>query len=101
MCLAGERPPATIHCAFLLARGSGVYAGSATPGPRQLAKGARLYGGRWNSRRVSMVYASTSLALAAIETFINLEPNLAPDDLVSINGEIPGDLKFDARMFRS
>jgi len=48
-----------------------------------------------------MVYASTSLALAAIETFINLEPNLAPDDLVSINGEIPGDLKFDARMFRS
>jgi RES domain-containing protein len=36
-----------------------------------------------------MVYASTSLALAAIETFVNLEPNLQPDDLVSIVGEIP------------
>lgn len=36
-----------------------------------------------------MVYASTSLALAAVETFVNLEPNLRPADLVSIEGEIP------------
>ncbi len=40
-----------------------------------------------------MVYASTSLALAAIETFVNLEPNLQPRDLVSIKGEIPDDLE--------
>lgn len=52
-------------------------------------EGARLYGGRWNSRGVRVVYASTSLALAAVETFINLEPNLVPNDLVSIVGEIP------------
>ena len=52
-------------------------------------EGARLYGGRWNSRGVRVVYASTSLALAAVETFVNLEPNLQPDDLVSIEGEIP------------
>lgn len=51
--------------------------------------GARLYGGRWNSRGVSMVYGSTSLALAAVETFVNLEPNLTPSDLVSIEGGIP------------
>jgi RES domain-containing protein len=51
--------------------------------------GARLYGGRWNSRGVSVIYASTSLALAAVETFVNLEPNLTPPDLVSIEGEIP------------
>jgi RES domain-containing protein len=51
--------------------------------------GARLYGGRWNSRGVSIVYASTSLALAAVETFVNLEPNLTPSDLVSIEGDIP------------
>jgi RES domain-containing protein len=51
--------------------------------------GARLYGGRWNSRGLSVVYASTSLALAAVETFINLEPNLQPADLVSIEGNIP------------
>ena len=51
--------------------------------------GARLFGGRWNSRGVSVVYASTSLALAAVETFVNLEPNHAPSDLVSIEGDIP------------
>jgi RES domain-containing protein len=52
-------------------------------------EGARLYGGRWNSRGVRVVYASTSLALAAVETFVNLEPNLRPPDLVSIEGNIP------------
>ena len=52
-------------------------------------EGSRLYGGRWNSRGVRIVYASTSLALAAIETFVNLEPNQAPDDLVFIEGVIP------------
>jgi RES domain-containing protein len=52
-------------------------------------EGARLYGGRWNSRGVRVVYASTSLALAAVETFVNLEPNLRPADLVSIEGAIP------------
>ena len=56
--------------------------------------GARLYGGRWNSRGVPLVYASTSLALAAIENFVNLEPNLQPTDLVSIEGEIPGELEI-------
>ena len=56
-------------------------------------EGARLYGGRWNSRGVRMVYASTSLALAAIETFVNLEPNLSPGDLVSVQGEIPETLQ--------
>lgn len=39
-----------------------------------------------------MVYASTSLALAAIETFVNLEPNLRPADYVSIEGEVSASL---------
>ena len=52
-------------------------------------EGARLYGGRWNSKGMRVVYASTSLALAAVETFVNLEPNVQPKDLVSIEGEIP------------
>ena len=55
-------------------------------------EGAQRYGGRWNSRGVRVVYASTSLALAAVETFVNLEPNLMPADLVSIEGEIPDSL---------
>ena len=58
-------------------------------------EGARLYGGRWNSRGVRVVYASTSLALAAVETFVNLEPNLRPADLVFVEGEIPGELEID------
>lgn len=62
----------------------GRYAAEAASG-----EGARLYGGRWNSRGVRVVYASTSLALAAMETFVNLEPNLRPADLVSIEGNIP------------
>jgi len=57
-------------------------------------EGARLYGGRWNSRGVRVVYASTSLALAALETFVNLEPNLRPKDLVSIAGEVPEALEI-------
>jgi RES domain-containing protein len=51
-------------------------------------EGARLYGGRWNSPGVRMVYTSTSLALAAMETFVHLEPNLRPDDLVAVEAEM-------------
>lgn len=52
-------------------------------------EGARRFGGRWNSRGVPMVYTSTSLALAAIEMFVHLEPNLAPSDLVAIAATLP------------
>ncbi len=58
-------------------------------------EGARLYGGRWNSRGVRVVYASTSLALAAVETFVNLEPNLRPGDYVSIEGAVPDALEIE------
>jgi RES domain-containing protein len=52
-------------------------------------EGARRFGGRWNSRGVPMVYASGSLALAAIELFVHLEPNQQPDDLVSVAATLP------------
>ncbi len=55
-------------------------------------EGAKLYSGRWNSKGVQVIYTSTSLALAAIETFVNLEPNLRPDDLVSMEAELPDSL---------
>lgn len=61
-----------------------IHAGEAFSG-----EGARLYGGRWNSPGVRAVYTSLSLALAAVETFVHLEPNLRPDDLVSIEAELP------------
>jgi RES domain-containing protein len=65
-----------------LIHGAGAFSG----------EGAGLYGGRWNSQGVRVVYASPSLALAAIETFVHLEPNLQPDDLVSIAAEMPDDV---------
>jgi RES domain-containing protein len=52
-------------------------------------EGARRFGGRWNSRGVPMVYASSSLALAAIELFVHLEPGQAPDDLVYVAASLP------------
>jgi len=52
-------------------------------------EGARRFGGRWNSRGVPMVYASTSLALAVIELFVHLEPGQAPDDLVYLSALLP------------
>jgi RES domain-containing protein len=58
-------------------------------------EGARIFGGRWNSQGVSVVYTSPSLALAAVETFVHLEPNLRPDDLVAIAAEIPDDIHTD------
>jgi RES domain-containing protein len=37
-------------------------------------EGARLYGGRWNSPGVTVVYASESRALAALENLVHLNP---------------------------
>jgi RES domain-containing protein len=52
-------------------------------------EGARRFGGRWNTRGVPMVYCSSSLALAALELFVHLDPSQAPDDLVSIAANLP------------
>jgi len=52
-------------------------------------EGARRFGGRWNARGVPMIYASTSLALAALELFVYLEPGQAPDDLVFLSALLP------------
>lgn len=52
-------------------------------------EGARLYQGRWNPAGVRMVYTSTSLALAAMEFFVHLDPSASPDDLVSVSATLP------------
>lgn len=37
-------------------------------------EGARLFGGRWNSRGIRIVYTSGSRALAALEVLVHLTP---------------------------
>jgi RES domain-containing protein len=44
---------------------------------------------RWNQKGNLIVYTATSPALAAIEYFVNLEPNQAPDDLVMLEALVP------------
>jgi len=57
--------------------------------------GARLFAGRWNPTGVRMVYTSSSLALAAVETFVHLDPGVAPDDLVSLRAVIAPSVKVE------
>ena len=64
--------------------------------PRQFAdapldgEGARLNGGRWNPPGVAMVYASTSLSLAALEILVHVgAPDLLPDDLTAVEVVVP------------
>jgi RES domain-containing protein len=52
-------------------------------------EGARLYGGRWNSPGRPVIYTSSTLALAALEYLVHVEPADAPADLVALTIEIP------------
>ena len=53
--------------------------------------GARLYGGRWNSEGVPVVYASESLSLAVLEYLVHVDPALIPADLLAMEIELPDD----------
>lgn len=55
-------------------------------------EGARLYGGRWNSEGVPVVYASATLSLAALEYLVHVDPTDAPGDLVAMHLRLPEDL---------
>jgi RES domain-containing protein len=54
--------------------------------------GARLFGGRWNHPGVAVVYTASSVSLAALELFVHVDPQDAPDDLVAIPADIPDDV---------
>jgi RES domain-containing protein len=56
-------------------------------------EGARLYGGRWNSPGIPVVYTASSLALAALEVFVHLpaamrRPSGLPD-LLTVAIDLP------------
>lgn len=52
-------------------------------------EGARLAGGRWNSAGQRAVYLSSTLSLAAMETFVHLGEDIARLDYVYFKVEIP------------
>jgi len=41
--------------------------------------GARLFGGRWNSRGRSVIYTSSHLSLSVLEAYVNIPPELRDD----------------------
>lgn len=55
-------------------------------------EGARLYGGRWNSEGVAVVYLSSSLSLAALEYLVHIDIEDVPSDLVAMKIELPDDV---------
>jgi RES domain-containing protein len=55
-------------------------------------EGARLFGGRWNSRGVRVVYTSSSLALAQLEYLVRLSLFHQPTDVYAVSATLPDDL---------
>jgi RES domain-containing protein len=57
------------------------------------ATGAKLHGGRWNSPGLAVLYASSTLALACLETLVHIrDVDLMPSDYVFCEIEVPGAL---------
>ena len=54
--------------------------------------GAMLYGGRWNSKGVRMLYTSESLSLAALEIIANLSGDKLTKNLFCVELEFPDEL---------
>jgi len=51
-------------------------------------EGARRYGSRWTPRGLPAVFTSATLSLAALERFVNTDPELEPVDLVAVAADI-------------
>lgn len=51
--------------------------------------GARLHGGRWNPKGISVVYAAESRALATVEYLVHVPLSLLPRDLQMVTVHIP------------
>jgi RES domain-containing protein len=58
-------------------------------------EGARRYGSRWTPKGVAAVFASATLSLAALERFVNTDPDLEPGELVAIAVDITPNVALD------
>lgn len=57
--------------------------------------GARLSGGRWNSKGLPVVYTSGSIALAMAEVLVHISAGLIPDDYRLVTIEIPDSISIE------
>lgn len=60
-------------------------------------EGARRFGGRWNSTGVPVVYVSTTLALAALETLVHADRASLGRDWVAFELLVPVDAILELR----
>ena len=58
--------------------------------------GAKLHGGRWNSKGIPIVYTSETRALATLELLAHIPYPSVPNDFVLITMEIPDQLTFQS-----
>lgn len=55
-------------------------------------EGARRANGRWHRQGVPLIYTSDTLALAALEYFVRLNPGDADARLIAVSANIPDNL---------
>lgn len=58
-------------------------------------EGSRLYGSRWTPPGRLAIFASSSLALAALERLVHTDSDLPGVDLVKIAIDVPADLQWE------
>lgn len=63
--------------------------------------GASIYGGRWNSVGVNMIYTAESISLVILEILVHLSNNQIPDDYRLLAFNIPDDLFIEHINFPS
>ena len=63
-------------------------------------EGARLYGGRWNSQGVRLLYASATLSLAALEMLVHLNSQEVLSAYSFAKIEFPQELVLPVEEFR-
>ena len=62
-------------------------------------EGAKLYGGRWNSKGVAVAYTSDSLSLCSLEIFVHLPSYKLLKDYLYITVVFDSDLVLDVQLF--
>jgi len=55
-------------------------------------EGARRYGSRWTPRGLPAVFTSATLSLAALERFVNTDPDLQPMGLMAMGVDIEANI---------